>query len=129
MKNFLRRYLLSERGQFLLPVLPWISAGFSVLQGFAGFRSGQQNAAYAEVQAKNAALQGKEEAARQRRVNAYEQRKFRAELGATGTVGDVSPMLAYLENVNQGELSAEDKIYQGKLSKFGYEEQAANYQS
>ena len=40
MKEFFKRYLGNERGSFILPALPWISAGFSLLQGLGTARQG-----------------------------------------------------------------------------------------
>lgn len=127
--NAILRIINNQHGAFMLPALPFISAGFSFLQGIAGFASGRHNAAYAEAEANSALLAGRAEKDRQRRVNAYKESEFRAELGGSGTVGDVSPMLAYLENVKHGELMAQDKMYQGRLTAFGRNQEARNYRA
>ncbi len=109
--------------------LTYGAAALSALQGVAALRSGQQNAAYANLQAKTAIAQGKEETARRRRINMYQESQFRAGTGLSGTVGDASPMIAYLNLVKQGELEAQTSMYQGALSSIGYKQQAKNYRS
>jgi hypothetical protein len=92
-----------------------LSAGFSLLQGVAGFASGRQNAAYAEADAKQAQVNAQAEATRQRRIVASQQATLRADVGAQGTTFTGSPMEVYLANAKQGEIEAQDKLYAGKL--------------
>lgn len=110
-----------------MEILPFISAGFSLLGGVAQFQAGRQNAAYSEADAKQAKLTAAAEASRQRRIVNAQLAEFRAGVGAQGTTFEGSPMLAYLENVKHGELEVQDKLYAGKLKSRSLKEQADIY--
>lgn len=108
-------------------ILSLASAGLSVIQGIAGMRSAQQNAAYAKADAQQALLQGDTEANRQRRINAAQQAELVAQTGAQGTTMTGSPMEVYLENAKQGELQAQDLKYGAQLKARSYNQQADIY--
>lgn len=113
----------------LVAFLPYVSAGFSILQGLSGFASGQQNAAYAQADAKQAMVNARAEADRQRRIVAIQQGQLRADVGAQGTTFTGSPMEVYLANAKQGELEAQDKLFEGKLKKRSLKAQANIYEN
>jgi hypothetical protein len=113
----------------LVAFLPYVSAGFSVLSGLSGFASGQQNAAYAEADAKQSMINARAEADRQRRLVAIQQSQLRADVGAQGTTFSGSPMEVYLANAKAGEMEAQDKIYAGKLKKRSLLAQADIYRN
>lgn len=100
---------------FLAPALPLIAGGLAVMQGVAGMRANQQNAANASAEAGQELLTSKAEADRIRRQNAFTLSEFRAGVGAQGTTFEGSPMMAYLENVKQGELEVQDALFGGKI--------------
>ena len=112
----------------IVAFLPYLSAGFSILQGLSGFASGQQNAAYAQADAKQAMVTARAEADRQRRIVATQQAQLRADVGAQGTTFTGSPMEVYLANAKQGELEAQDKIFAGKLKKRSLQNEANIYE-
>jgi hypothetical protein len=116
--------------ELMAPIIPFlapISAGFSVLQGVAGLQAGRQSAAYAEADAEQAKLTAAAEATRQRRITAAQLGEYRAQVGAQGTTFEGSPMLAYLENVKEGEMQALDKLYAGQLKSRSLKEEANIY--
>lgn len=92
-----------------------MQAAGKITEGVAGFQAERQNAAYASADARQAKLTAAAEASRERYKTEAALGEYRAAVGAQGTAFEGSPMLAYLENVKQGELMALDKIYEGKL--------------
>lgn len=90
-------------------------AAGKVMEGISGFTSNRQNAAYADAEAKQAMVTGEANAARQRRLVATKQSALRAQVGAQGTTMEGSPFEVYLANAKQGELEAQDKLYDAKL--------------
>lgn len=110
---------------------PWfmaiIAAVSNIFQGIAGYQANRQNAAYAEAEAKQAKLTAAAEAARTRRQVAAQQGEFVAGVGAQGTTFEGSPMEAYINNAIQGELMAQDKIYEGKLKERAFKMQRDMY--
>jgi hypothetical protein len=111
--------------------LPWIAAGFSALQGAAGYASGKTNEKRAIAEGKAAVQTGEAEKARQQRINLSQEGTFEADIAAQGATLDSyqSPMLAYLGNVKQGALTAEDFSYKGKLTKYGKKLEAQDYRA
>jgi hypothetical protein len=112
---------------FITAALPWIAAGFSALQGVAGFSSAKENERRAVAEGKAAVQTGEAEKARQQRINLSKEATFEAEASAQGTTFAGSPMLAYLENVKQGALQAEDFSYKGQLTKYSKKFEARDY--
>lgn len=113
--------------EFIMAALPYISAGFSVLQGLAGFASGRQNAANAEFEAKQAMVTARAEADRERRQKMAVASSSLAQTGAQGRTIEGSPMLNYLQLVQQAELAAQDRIYAGRLQKIAKLNEAEIY--
>ena len=85
------------------------------MQGLAGFSASKQNAANASAEAGQEMLAARGEAANLRRQNEYKLSEYRAGVGAQGTTFEGSPMMAYLENVKQGELEVQNALFGGKL--------------
>lgn len=100
--------------------MSWLSilgTAFSVLQSISQSRSEAYNAEVAKVEGKQAMVNAEADADRQRRLNAVQQSEAIATAGAQGTKLEGSPMLAFLENATQGELKAQDLLFQGQLRK------------
>jgi len=112
---------------FMAAALPFLSAGFSILQGVAGMRANQQNARFAESEADSAIAASKEDAQRQRQINIAKLGEFRAQAGAQGSTFEGSPMLVYLNNVKNAALDEQDLLYKGKLQAFGKRQEAKIY--
>lgn len=111
----------------LAAVAMGISAVSSVLGGVSALQAGRQSAYNAEAEGRQAQLTAAAEATRQRRINEAQHGAFRAAVGASGSTFEGSPMMAYLENVKQGELNAQDHLYAGQLKRRSYNMQADLY--
>lgn len=92
-----------------------IAAATAVAGGVAASKAATQNKLNAESEAEQALLTGQAEADRTRRENNQRLSIIRAELGAQGTSFEGSPMLAYLDNVKNAELQAQDALYAGQI--------------
>lgn len=112
-----------------IAALPYITAAFSVLQGISGYRTGKENERRSKEEGKAAIVAGEADKARQQRINLAHEATFEAGLSTQGSTFQGSPMLAYLENVKQGALQAEDFNYQGQLKNYYKKVQAADYGS
>ena len=108
-------------------ILTGISAAFSVLQGLSGFAAGNQNAYNAKQEANAAEVAGQANAVRQRRIVAAQQSELKAQVGASGTEFTGSPMDVYMNNALQGEIQAQDELYQGKLRAYSKRAEAQIY--
>jgi hypothetical protein len=108
-------------------MLALVSAGFSVMQGISSYNTGKQNEKNAKIEAKQELAVGQENATRQRRIVASQLAQQSADTGASGTTGIGSPMEVYLANAKQGELQAQDQLYQGKIGAYGKKKQADIY--
>ena len=109
---------------FLLPALPFISAGASLLGGVSALTTARGQAAAATQEGRQAMAVATEEAARSRYQSRFQLGAIRAEAGAQGTTFEGSPMASYLESAKQAELQAQDILYGGTLRK-----QQAGYQA
>ena len=115
--------------EFIMAALPWISAGFSLIQGIAGYSSAKENEKRAKAEGRAAIATGEAEKARQQRINLAKEASFEAGVSTQGTTFEGSPMLAYLENVKQGALEAQDFSYRGQLTNYYKGFEARDYNS
>lgn len=115
---------VASSGIGLGTIFSGISAGAQLLQGLAGYRSGQANAGYLEAAAQQSLEAGaanKDIVDRRIRAQLGEQR---AQAGAQGTTMSGSPLLVYLDSVQQGAIESANEYYQGKVKQVGYKSQA-----
>ena len=104
-----------------------IMAVGSIMKGVAEMQANRQNAAFANAEGKQALVTGEAEAARVRKQVAATQGTLMASAGAQGTTLEGSPIDVYIDNALQGEMMAQDKIYEGKLIKRSKSYQANLY--
>lgn len=102
---------------FLLPALPFIGAGASLLGGVSKLTTGIGQAQAATLEGQQAMQVATEEAARSRYQSRFQLGAIRAQAGAQGTTFEGSPMASYLESAKQAELQAQDILYGGTLKK------------
>ena len=105
-------------------ILSGVGAGASLLQGLAGYRSGQANAANLEaanLQSLQAGAANKDIADARNRARLGE---MNAQMGAQGTTSSGSPLLVYLDSVQQGAIESANEYYQGRVKSVGYKGQA-----
>jgi len=102
---------------FLLPFLPFIGAGASLLGGVSKLTTGVGQARAATEEGRQAMRVATEEAARSRYQSRFQLGAIRAQAGAQGTTFEGSPMASYLESAKQAELQAQDILYGGTLKK------------
>jgi hypothetical protein len=105
-----------------------VKAVGSIMQGVGEMQADRQNATNAIAEGHQAMATSEAEATRVRRQVAAQQGTLRAEAGAQGTTFAGSPMEVYTENAAQGELMAQDRIYQGRLVKRSKKMEANMYQ-
>lgn len=98
-------------------------------KGFAGYQSGAANSEAAKQEAQQAMAAAEQNAARQRRLVAYQQSTLRANAGAQGGTLEGSPMEVYLANAKEGELQTQDELYAGLIKKQSKRAAAANYRA
>ena len=104
-----------------------VSALMAVMQGVSSYQANKQNAAAAKAEGKQAEAAGLANAARQRQIIAAQQSQLTADVGASGTLMSGSPMEVYLANAREGEITAQDEIYKGRLTALGKYNQARIY--
>jgi hypothetical protein len=103
-------------------LLQYINQGATLLQGIAGFQSGNANANNLSAAAKQARYVG---AANKNIMDARGRAQLgelKAQMGAQGTTFSGSPMLVYLDSVRNAAIESQNAYYQGAT-------QAANYKA
>lgn len=101
------------------------SSVFSIVKGISDSNTEKQNALNQKADAASALQIGQANAERQRGIVRAQQAKLVAETGASGTTFTGSPMEVFLENAKQGELTAQDELFQGQIRARGLKIQAS----
>ena len=105
-------------------ILGYLGQGATLLQGLAGFQSGQANASYLDQASKQALRVG---AANKDIMDARGRAQLgelRAQIGAQGTTMSGSPMLVYLDSVRNAAIDSASEYYKGAVESSNYKTQA-----